>query len=102
MSSMTAPGFNPNVSGGGGIKSIQRGVINVTATPSATATITSVDTAKSSLTILGLSGSNAVTDNPREMALVVRLTNSTTVTAINVQGWAQINTTVSFEVIERY
>lgn len=65
--------------GGGGVKSIQRGTISVSAgggTGSNTATITSVDTAKAECKFTGVtSGANI-----QGMARVT-LTNSTTVTA---------------------
>ena len=80
----------------GSIKSIQRGTIAITgAASSQTATITSVDTTKTQLRMLGAS----VTTNVNEMPYIV-LTNATTITATRV-GSAN-TTTVSWELTENY
>ncbi|MGS0765904.1 hypothetical protein [Syntrophomonas curvata] len=73
------------------IKSIQRGVINIsTSGYSATATISSVNPAKSIINYLGYTGNEEVR---------LELTNSTTVTAY--RGGSNI-VTVGYEVIEFY
>lgn len=80
------------------IKSIQRGTITVTSASSATATITSVNTAKCELRMLGYG-----VDSPGDHQYVPRLTltNSTTITATrNVSDG--ISTTVSWELTEFY
>lgn len=65
--------------GGGGIKSIQRGTISIAAlTTSATATITSVNTAKTELRYLG---GGQLDGNGFAVFARVALTNSTTITA---------------------
>jgi len=77
---------------GGGIKSIQRGVIS-TAYPSTsnTVTISAVDTNKTMLNYLGASIGNAY----------IRLTNSTTIT-IDIRYEFSLNSIISYEVIEFY
>lgn len=83
--------------GGGFIKSIQRGVISITAgNTSATATITSVNTSKSILFDLGAS----VTNNTNESDARLALTNATTVTATR-QGNTG-TTEKAFQVVEYY
>lgn len=69
-------------SGGGRIKSIQRGVINLS-TSSGTATITAVDTTKSILYNLGVVDNGAYRDSYGGSVLQIglQLTNSTTITA---------------------
>lgn len=66
--------------GGGGIKSIQRGVMTFpsTAAGTATATITAVNTAKSELRLLGVSSNGGTA---ADQVLRISLTNSTTITA---------------------
>ncbi len=80
----------------GSIKSIQRGTITITgAVTSQTATITSVDTTKSQLRMLGCS----VTTSVNEIAYLA-LTNAPTITATRA---ASANTTViSWELTETY
>lgn len=64
----------------GTIKSTQRGTILINGTTSNTATITSVDTAKTQLRYLGNDTSDSVGNNQNAMVKIV-LTDSTTVTA---------------------
>lgn len=79
------------------IKSIQRGTISLTSVTTATATVTAVVTAKSLLSFLGFNTANLTNDyNPS-----IVLTNSTTITATRVSNGAP-NTTVSWELVERY
>lgn len=84
---------------GGGIKSIQRGTITVALSAGAgsnTATITSVNTAKSAIEFLG------VTPDSQTSATAwgrVTLTNSTTVTA-NAAGSSDRNITIGYQVVE--
>lgn len=84
--------------GGGGIKSIQRGVITftpVSGLASGTATITAVNTAKSMITLQGARYSgNQFTD----LYARVDLTNSTTVTAVASGAGAPVE--VGWQVIE--
>lgn len=84
---------------GGGIKSIQRGTITVALSSGAgsnTATITSVNTAKSSVHLLGFTPASqfAATAWAR-----VTLTNATTVTA-NAAGGSDRNIVVEYQVVE--
>jgi hypothetical protein len=72
-------------SGGGRIKSIQRGVISLSTT-SGTATITAVDTTKSILYNLGVVDNGAYRDSAGTgsgsvLQIGLQLTNSTTITA---------------------
>jgi hypothetical protein len=62
----------------GRIKSIQRGTITITGATSNIDTITSVDTAKSILTMLGSESSETTVSNT---SVRLALTNSTTITA---------------------
>lgn len=79
------------------VKSIQRGIISMTSVTTATATVSSVNTAKSLLTFLGFNTAQLTNDyNPS-----IVLTNSTTITATRVNNGAS-NTTVSWELVERY
>lgn len=79
------------------IKSIQRGTISMTSVTTATATVSSVNTAKSLLTFLGFNTAQLTNDyNPS-----IVLTNSTTITATRVNNGSS-NTTVSWELVERY
>ena len=83
--------------GGGGVKSIQRGVITISGGTSATATISAVVTAKTELRFLGGSGN----DSASQYAIIPRiaLTNTTTIAAT-----AELTTTatVSWELTEFY
>jgi hypothetical protein len=75
---------------GGGIKSVQRGVITFPGTDlTATATVSSVNTSKSFLSLLG-TGSNGT--------FRIELTNSTTVTA--TRSGTNVATNASWELIE--
>jgi hypothetical protein len=81
------------------IKSIQRGTISITggaAYQTATATISSVSTAKSVLNFLGVTS----VDNEVRAISRIDLTNSTTVTATRYFGNTFSSTIVSYEVIE--
>lgn len=85
--------------GGGGIKSIQRGTITFSGmATTATATISSVDTSKSELRALGetCSASTALTEVFNRIAL----TNSTTITATRATAANSITTIVSWELTE--
>lgn len=77
------------------IKSIQRGTISINA--SGTATISSVNTAKTELRMLGFSVNGTTLNSliPR-----IALTNSTTITANTTSGGE--TATVSWELTERY
>lgn len=77
------------------IKSIQRGRLAITGT-TATATVSSVVTAKSELRILGFSTNGA--DNTS--SIDITLTNSTTITATKISTGVSGN--VSWELTERY
>lgn len=76
-------------------KSVQRGVISLATVASGTATITSVDTSKSDLRLLGYSNTN----QPAENADIV-LTNATTITA--TRGTTSGTSRVSWELTEYY
>ncbi len=78
------------------IKSIQRGVIELTGT-SNTATINSVDT--SNVILLHLGNASSITDL-ENVTVRLALTNSTTVTGVRGDGNGVAH--VSFEVIELY
>lgn len=85
--------------GSSGIKSIQRGTISITGgalNQTATATISSVSTAKSVLNFLGVTSTD---DSVRSISRIV-LTNSDTVTATRNLGSTFNPTIVSYEVIE--
>ena len=85
--------------GGGSIKSIQRGVIALSAgTLTNTATLSpSVDTTKCELRCLGYT----LNANDASMVPYVTLTNSTTVTATRQASAATI-ANISWEITERY
>lgn len=78
--------------GGGAIKSMQRGVITLSG-GAGTATVTSVDTAKSVLHHLGLSSAASGSGN----ATLV-LTDATTITA----AFGATSGTVSWQLVEFY
>lgn len=83
--------------GGSTIKAIQRGTITIaTSTSSATATITSVDTAKTEVRFLG--GSGVSTGGSAHVPRIV-LTNSTTITASVVTN-SSGSTVLSWELTE--
>lgn len=87
-------------SGGTSIKSIQRGTITVASATSATATITSVDTAKSELRMLGETMSTAASIGALATNFVrISLTNATTITATRISAAADA-TIVSWELTE--
>lgn len=80
------------------IKSIQRGVLSLSAAATtATATITSVKTEKTELRWLGFFG----TTSDGIISAYVSLTNSTTVTATKTNATA-IGSSISWELTERY
>jgi hypothetical protein len=81
------------------IKSIQRGVINLGGTLSATATITSVVTGKCELRMLGQSLNN-VSAPPSDGFFQMVLTNATTITAS--RGTNGAGATTSWELTEFY
>lgn len=84
--------------GGGGIKSIQRGTISLASggSTTGTATITSVDTTKTELRMLGFTlNGEAMVNNPR-----IALTNATTITATRAS--TTCDSIVSWELTERY
>ena len=82
----------------GGIKSIQRGVITISSgSTTNTATITSVDTTKTELRVLG---SNSNTNDVTYLGYAV-LPNATTITATR-QAAPTFTTAVSWELTERY
>ena len=90
---------------GSGIKSIQRGIVTISGAnvTTATATIASVNTAKSSLTHLGTigydQGGNATADGSANTRLV--LTNSTTITAARTFT-TSATLAASWELVEYY
>lgn len=82
----------------GSIKGIQRGVISIAgAAGSGTATITSVNTSKTQLRLLGTSNASG---NPPDVSAHVVLTNATTVTA--QRGGTTGGLSVSWELTEMY
>lgn len=78
----------------GSVKSIQRGTVTITASTSGTATITSVDTSKSELRLLGVSSGSAGGADTR-----IALTNATTITATNASS---VTAVASWELTEFY
>lgn len=91
--------FSQFAGGGGGIKSIQRGVITLSAVGSNTATVTAVNTAKAQLRVLGAPGVHAFDTylyvSPDAYAV---LTNSTTITATRPMNFG--TTYLSWELTE--
>lgn len=83
----------------GAIKSTQRGVINLSGAATATATITSVDTAKTQLRYLGVKSDDNLGNNQRAMVRI-QLTNSTTITAERFSSGGASD--VSWELTEYY
>lgn len=81
---------------GGGLKSIQRGRIDIPSSTSgsATATITAVDTSKAFVLFGGASSGNLVATT------AVALTNSTTVTAYMQSSSTAIAVSVYWQVVE--
>ena len=84
------------------VKRIQKGTITIgSSTKTATATITSVNTAKSVVLFSGYS--NAFRNNmgyPQQDAIRLELTNATTVTASRVNSGGAI--TIPYQVVEYY
>ena len=98
MSTLSQFGF------GGGIKSIQRGLISMTATSTATATISPVNTSKSILYFLGNStapNSDTLSNSINRMAYLT-LTDSTTITASGAPTSASSGMAVSWQLVEYY
>ena len=85
---------------GGGIKSIQRGTISISGSSSATATVTSVNTAKSLLTHLGQSGYYSASSTDGLGNVRISLTNATTITAAAGATPNVVPYTVSYELVE--
>lgn len=83
--------------GGNRIKSIQRGEITLSG-ESATATIASVDTAKTELRMLGYNYSSS--SHPGAAVPKISLTSSTAITATRGIQTASVPTTVSWELTE--
>lgn len=84
----------------GGIKSIQRGTITIAnLAVSGTAIISSVDTTKAQLKLLGSAGAGSASTSA-DVAVRVVLTNATTVTA--TRGGNNLSVTVAFELTEWY
>jgi hypothetical protein len=81
----------------GSIKSIQRGTVTANGATTGTATITSVNTAKTELRYLGFSSASAILDRINSR---IDLTNATTVTL--TKATASDAATASFEVTEFY
>lgn len=80
------------------IRSIQRGEITLTTLTTGTATVSSVNTAKSDLTYLGC------TANGSAVQTIVRivLTNSTTITATRANVGAPDTSVVSWQLVEYF
>lgn len=88
---------------GGGVKSVQRGVITIAgSTGSNTATITAVTTAKSELRLLGSTTATSGGINPNNDFVKLVLTNTTTVTASRQNPAAPGAIDVSWEITESY
>ena len=85
---------------GAGIKSIQRGIITINTGSSATATVTSVNTAKSLLTHLGQSGYYSAGSTDGLGNVRISLTNATTITAAAGATPNVVSYTVSYELVE--
>ena len=81
---------------GGGIKSIQRGVIVTTSLSTAPVTISSVDPAKSILSVLGQ------TANPTSLTFsTITLTYATTITATTSQNSVNASS-IGWQLVEYY
>jgi hypothetical protein len=99
MSTLSQFGF------GGGIKSIQRGLISMTATSTATATISPVNTSKSILYFLGNStapNSGDISSNSINRMAYLTLTDSTTITASGAPTSTSSGMAVSWQLVEYY
>ena len=80
------------------VNSIQRGTLLIGSPgTSATATVSSVDTTKSELSLLG--GSGVMTSTPEMLYPRITLTNSTTITA-TIFSSCDANITLSWELLE--
>jgi hypothetical protein len=85
------------------IKSIQRGTITISGfDTSQTATITSINTAKSFISFGGSTSVNTSTSAEIIRPARVVLTNSTTVTATCAAQNSSAATTISYEVVEYF
>lgn len=90
-----------NFSPGSIIKSIQRGTITIASgANSNTATISSVDTTKAAVTLLGFSSANDTAFDASQTLPAVVLTNATTVTASTGTSDGSNARIVSYEVVE--
>jgi hypothetical protein len=87
---------------GGGIKSIQRGIINHSSVSSTSVTVNAVDTSKSTLNYLGHTGYYSASSVDGYSNLRIALTNSTTVTSNALATNAVTSGVVSFELIEYF
>lgn len=82
------------------IKSMQRGTVSVTSSGSGTATISSVNMAKTELRFLGFTVSGT-TDTPTRYTGRIELTNATTVTVYRTDTSSD-TLTAGFEAEEKY
>jgi hypothetical protein len=98
MSTLSQFGF------GGGIKSIQRGLISIaTINSTATATISPVNTSKSILYFLGNSTAFSLDlSNSINRMAYLTLTNSTTITASGAIAFSSAPMAVSWQLVEYY
>lgn len=90
---------------GGGIKSIQRGEIQIAnGATSATATISAVDTAKTIVNFCGSKSGYYLVTSPSYITLTasIALTSSTQLTATTRLSSTTANPSVSYEVIEYF
>jgi len=85
---------------GGGVKSIQRGTISISGNSPATATVTSVNTARSLLTYLGQTGYYSGTGVDGISNVRIALTSATTITATAFIAPNAGAFTVSYELVE--
>lgn len=81
----------------GVIKSVQRGTITLATVTSNTATITSVDTTKATLEMLGWN-TNDTANNPTNWDVRIVLTNATTITG--TMGTASATVGLGYQVVE--
>ena len=87
---------------GGGVKSVQRGTITISASASATATVNSVDVNKSLLTHLGQTGYYSTSGGEGISNVMLSLTNGTTITAVTYTTPNIVPYVVSYELVEYY
>lgn len=103
---LTISGIRLKIQGGAVLNSIQRGTITITGTQqSATATISSVNTAKSRVRLLGCSSDNAANADIGNQYLLwrIELTNATTVTIYRAGSSDPAGTlTIGYEVEESF